>query len=73
MKNKLVFTLIILITVGFGLGRVLGLKDDIFKDFCHVWIGGMIGYCLAKPSQSIALQIIALIVVELTCFLIPRI
>ena len=73
MKNKLVFIFIILITVGFSLGRVLGLKGDIFKDFCHLWVGGMIGYCLAKPSQSIKLQIIALIVVELTCFLISRI
>jgi hypothetical protein len=64
--------IIILISIGMGLARILGIKGEIFQALAHIWIGGLICACVIKPSESIIFQTIGLIVVELVCFFAMR-
>jgi hypothetical protein len=64
--------IIIIISFLFAIGRIFGLKDQIFQALAHLWIGSLIGAAILNHSTILIVMIVGLSVVETLCFIIFR-
>jgi hypothetical protein len=48
----------------FAMLRICGVKNNIYKAFAHVWVGGIGGAWLVNHDRGLGIQFVALCVVE---------
>lgn len=71
--------LIVLLAMILGIGRLfitprlnLPTAEGTYEAFAHLFVGGLIGACAAKPSRFYAALIVGLSLIELLAFLIQK-
>lgn len=65
---KSIFNLIVVMTcITFGVMRFFSFKGEFFQALSHIWVGVLIGYCIALKNRTVFIYIAFLVVVELYC------
>lgn len=64
--------IVVVASIAFGAARILGLKAIWFQAIAHCWVGGLVGYRVAKPSRLALWLAIGLSALELFAALVLK-
>lgn len=46
------FSFVLMVSLSFGVLRIGGMRDDIFKDMAHIWVGFLIGFAFGSYPEN---------------------